>query len=52
MEKEVPKEIEKAEPVPLRTPFNLHNLPVGNKGLIGGDVYKTEEGVLMIMPGK
>ena len=42
----------KAEPVPLRTPFNLHNVPVGTKGLVAGDVYKTEEGALMIMPEK
>jgi hypothetical protein len=33
-----------------RTPFNLHNVPVGTKGLVAGDVYKTEEGALMIMP--
>ena len=45
---EVPKEVPKEEPVPLRTPMNLHNVPVGNKGLLPGDIYKTEEGVLMI----
>ncbi len=45
---EVPKEVPKAEP--LRTPMNLHNVPVGTKGLRSGDIYKTEEGALMIMP--
>ncbi len=49
---EAPKVEPKAEPVPLRTPFNLHNVPVGTKGLVAGDIYKTEEGVLMIMPEK
>ena len=42
---EVPKEVPKAEP--LRTPMNLHNVPVGTKGLLPGDIYKTEEGALM-----
>tara|TARA_R110000822_G_scaffold47106_2_gene125098 strand:+ start:190 stop:312 length:123 start_codon:yes stop_codon:yes gene_type:complete len=37
----------KAEPP--RTPFNLNNVPTSTKGLVKGDVYKTEEGVLMIM---
>ncbi len=41
--------MEKEKEVPIRTPFNLHNVPVSTKGLVSGDVYKTEEGVLMIM---
>lgn len=43
--------MDKAEPKaePLRTPFNLHNVPVGSKGLVAGDIYKTAEGVLMIV---
>lgn len=41
--------MEKEKSVPIRTPFNLHNVPVSTKGLVSGDVYKTEEGVLMIM---
>ncbi len=41
---EVPKE------EPLRTPMNLHNVPVGTKGLLPGDIYKNEEDALMIMP--
>tara|TARA_R110000822_G_scaffold242550_2_gene371628 strand:+ start:522 stop:653 length:132 start_codon:yes stop_codon:yes gene_type:complete len=40
-------EVPKAEP--LRTPMNLMNVPVGTKGLVAGDIYKTEEGVLMIV---
>ena len=43
-------EVPKAEP--LRTPMNLHNVPTSTKGLRSGDIYKTEEGALMIMPGK
>ncbi len=45
---EAPKVEPKEEPKPLRTPMNLHNVPVGPKGLVAGDIYKTEEGVLMI----
>ena len=42
-------EVPKVEAEPLRTPMNLHNVPVGTKGLVEGDIYKTEEGVLMIV---
>ena len=52
MEKSEPVPVEKAEPVVPRTPFNLHNVPTDTKNLIAGDVYKTESGVLMIMPSK
>ena len=41
--------MDKIEPVPIRTPMNLHNVPTETKGLVSGDVYKTEDGVLMIM---
>tara|TARA_R110001632_G_scaffold3460_4_gene15483 strand:+ start:193 stop:369 length:177 start_codon:yes stop_codon:yes gene_type:complete len=45
---EVPKEEPKAEPVAVRTPFNLHNLPITTKGLVLGDVWNNE-GVLNIV---
>tara|TARA_R110000787_G_scaffold214415_1_gene323642 strand:- start:97 stop:285 length:189 start_codon:yes stop_codon:yes gene_type:complete len=45
---EVPKEEPKAEPVPIRTPFNLHNLPTTIKGLVAGDVWNNG-GVLNIV---
>ena len=40
------------EAEPIRTPMNLHNVPTITKGLVAGDIYKTEEGVLMIMGEK
>tara|TARA_R110000764_G_scaffold47638_1_gene106176 strand:+ start:263 stop:415 length:153 start_codon:yes stop_codon:yes gene_type:complete len=50
MEKEVPKE--EATAAPLRSPMNLHNVPIDTKGLLPGDIYKTLDGALMIFGEK
>jgi len=42
------KEQKVKTPEPLRTPFNLHNLPTSSKGLVAGDVWNNE-GVLNIV---